>query len=114
RYALAYSGLADVHGTMATAYNKRVAPREAYARAKAAALRALEIDPDLAEAHASLGQILVQFDWDWAGAEREFRRALEINPTSGIALHWRSHCFLALGRFEESGRDALRALDTDP
>jgi len=114
RYALAYSGLADVHGTMATAYNKRVAPREAYARAKAAALRALEIDPELAEAHASLGQILVQFDWDWAGAEREFRRALEINPTSGIALHWRSHCFLALGRFEESGRDALRALDTDP
>src|SRR5438093_2756095 len=114
RYALAYSGLADVHCTMATSYNKRVAPREAYARARAAALRAVEIDAELSEAHASLGQILVQFDWDWAGAEREFRRALELNPSNGVALHWRSHCFLALGRFEESARDALRALDTDP
>lgn len=114
RYALAYSGLADVHCTMATSYNKRVAPREAYARARAAALRAAEIDAELSEAHASLGQILVQFDWDWAGAEREFRRALELNPSNGVALHWRSHCYLAQGRFDESARDALRALDTDP
>jgi TolB-like protein/DNA-binding winged helix-turn-helix (wHTH) protein/Flp pilus assembly protein TadD len=114
RYALAYSGLADVHCTMATSYNKRVAPREAYARARAAALRAVEVDAELSEAHASLGQIFVQFDWDWAGAEREFRRALELNPSNGVALHWRSHCFLALGRFDESARDSLRALDTDP
>jgi TolB-like protein/DNA-binding winged helix-turn-helix (wHTH) protein/Flp pilus assembly protein TadD len=114
RYALAYSGLADVHCTMATSYNKRVAPREAYARARAAALRAVEIDSELSEAHASLGQILVQFDWDWVGAEREFRRALELNPSNGVALHWRSHYYLALGRFDESARDALRALDTDP
>jgi TolB-like protein/DNA-binding winged helix-turn-helix (wHTH) protein/tetratricopeptide (TPR) repeat protein len=114
RYALAYSGLADVHCTMATSYNKRVAPREAYPRARAAALRAVEIDSELSEAHASLGQILVQFDWDWAGAEREFRRALELNPSNGVALHWRSHYYLALGRFDESARDALRALDTDP
>jgi tetratricopeptide (TPR) repeat protein len=114
RYAIAYSGLADVHSTTATSYNKRVAPREAYARAKAAALRAVELDAELSEGHASLGQILVQFDWDWAGAEREFRRALELNPSNGVALHWRSHCFLALGRFDESGRDAMRALDTDP
>jgi len=114
RYALAYSGLADVHSTMATSYNKRVAPREAYSRARAAALRAVEIDAELSEAHASLGQILVQFDWDWAGAEREFRRALELNPSNGVALHWRSHCYLAQGRFDESARDALRALDTDP
>ncbi len=114
RYALAYSGLADVHGTMATSYNKRVAPREAYARARAAALKAVGIDAELSEAHASLGQIFVQFDWDWAGAEREFGRALELNPANGVALHWRSHCFLALGRFDESARDAVRALDTDP
>ena len=114
RYALAYSGLADVHCTMATSYNKRVAPREAYARARAAALRAVEIDAELSEAHASLGQILVQFDWDWPGAEREFRRALELNPSNGVALHWRSHCYLAQGRFDESARDAVRALDTDP
>lgn len=114
RYALAYSGLADVHCTMATSYNKRVAPRAAYPLAKVAALRAVEMDPELSEAHASLGQVLLQFDWDWAGAEAEFRRALELNPVNGVALHWRSHCYLALGRFEESERDALRALDTDP
>ena len=114
RYALAYSGRADVHSTMATSYNKRVAPREAYSRARAAALRAVEIDAELSEAHASLGQILVQFDWDWPGAEREFRRALELNPSNGVALHWRSHCYLAQGRFDESARDAVRALDTDP
>src|SRR3989441_11466025 len=114
RYALAYSGLADVHCTMATSYNKRVAPREAYPRARAAALRAVEIDAELSEAHASLGQILVQFDWDWAGAEREFRRALELSPSNGVALHWRSHCYLALGRFDESARDSQRALDADP
>ena len=67
RYALAYSGLADAHCTTASSYNKRVAPREAYPRAKAAALRALELDAELSEAHASLGQVLVQFDWDWTG-----------------------------------------------
>jgi TolB-like protein/DNA-binding winged helix-turn-helix (wHTH) protein len=114
RYALAYSGLADAHCTTASSYNKRVAPREAYPLAKAAALRALELDPELSEAHASLGQVLVQFDWDWAGAERAFSRALELNPSNGVALHWRSHGALALGRFDDSGRDALRALETDP
>jgi tetratricopeptide (TPR) repeat protein len=50
----------------------------------------------------------------WAGAEKEFSRALELNPSNGVALHWRSHGALANGRFDESGRDALRALDTDP
>jgi TolB-like protein/DNA-binding winged helix-turn-helix (wHTH) protein len=113
-YALAYTGLADAHCTTASSYNKRVAPREAQVHAKAAALRALELDADLSEAHASLGQVLVQFDWDWAGAEREFSRALEINPSNGVALHWRSHGALALGRFDDSERYALRALDTDP
>jgi TolB-like protein/DNA-binding winged helix-turn-helix (wHTH) protein/Flp pilus assembly protein TadD len=114
RYALAYSGLADAHCTTASSYNKRVAPREAYGHARRAALRALELDAELSEAHASLGQVLVQFDWDWAGAEREFSRALELNPSNGVALHWRSHGALATGRFDDSGRDALRALDTDP
>jgi tetratricopeptide (TPR) repeat protein len=113
-YALAYSGLGDALCAMATSYNKRAAPRQALPRAKAAALRAVELDPELSEAHASLGQILMQFDWDWAGAEKEFGRALELTPSNGNALHWRSHLFLALGRFDESARDSMRALDTDP
>jgi DNA-binding winged helix-turn-helix (wHTH) protein/Tfp pilus assembly protein PilF len=114
RYALAYCGLADAHAATASPYNKRVAPREAFTRAKAAALRALEIDAELSEAHASLGQVLLQYDWQWAEAEREFGRALELEPGNGLALHWRSHCFLARGRFDDSHRDTLRALDTDP
>jgi serine/threonine-protein kinase len=114
RYALAYSGLADVHSTMASAYNKRSAPRDARVRAKAAALRAVEMGPELSEAHASLGQVLMQFDWDWAGAERALNRAVELDPANGAALHVRSHLFLALARFEASARDSFRALDGDP
>jgi DNA-binding winged helix-turn-helix (wHTH) protein/Tfp pilus assembly protein PilF len=114
RYALAYCGLADVHCAAASPYNKRIAPREAFPRAKAAALRALEIDAGLSEAHASLAQVLLQFDWQWDEAEREFRRALELGPGNALALHWSSHCFLARGRFDDSYRDTSRALDTDP
>jgi TolB-like protein/DNA-binding winged helix-turn-helix (wHTH) protein/Flp pilus assembly protein TadD len=113
-YALVYSGLADAHCTMATSYNKRTAPLEALPLAKAAALRAAAIDPELSEAHASLGQILTQLAWDWTGAEKELRRALELNPANGNALHWRSHYFLAVGRFGDSERDSLRALEADP
>jgi TolB-like protein/DNA-binding winged helix-turn-helix (wHTH) protein len=114
RYALAYAGLADVHSTMASAYNKRVSPAEARVHAKAAALRAVEIGPELSETHASLGQTLMQFDWDWAAAERELDGAVEIDPTNGAALHARSHLSLALGMFDASGRDSSRALDNDP
>jgi TolB-like protein/DNA-binding winged helix-turn-helix (wHTH) protein len=114
RYALAYAGLADVYSTRASAYNKRVAPRDAHAHARAAALRAVEMDPELSEAHVSLGQVLMQFDWDWAGAERALNRAVELDPANGAALHARSHVFLALGRFEASARDSVQALDGDP
>lgn len=114
RYALAYAGLADVHSTMASAYNKRVSPTAARVHAKGAALRAVEIGPELSETHASLGQTLMQFDWDWPSAQRELDRAVEIDPGNGAALHTRSHLALALGMFEASGRDSFRALDNDP
>ncbi len=114
RFALAYAGLADVHSTMASAYNKRTAPRDARVHARAAALRAAEIGPELSETHASLGQVLMQFEWDWAGAQSALNRAVELDPGNGAALHARSHLDLALGNFEASARDSFLALDTDP
>jgi TolB-like protein/DNA-binding winged helix-turn-helix (wHTH) protein/Tfp pilus assembly protein PilF len=114
RFALAYAGLADAHSTMASAYNKRSAPRDARVHARAAALRAAEIGPELSETHVSLGQVLMQFDWEWAGAERALNRAVELDPSNGAALHARSHLFLALGQFAASARDSFRALDGDP
>ncbi|HEV8241487.1 MAG TPA: protein kinase [Thermoanaerobaculia bacterium] len=114
RYAVAYAGLADVHSTLASAYNKRVAPLAAREPAKAAATHAVETGPNVSEAHAALGQVLMQFDWDWAGAERELDRAVALDPANTAALHARSHLFLALGRFDDSAADSSRALDVDP
>ena len=99
---------------MASAYNKRVAPQVARVDAEAAARRAVELGPEISEAHASLGQVLMQFDWSWAAAEKALDRAVELDPANGAALHARSHLDLALGKFEASARDSLRALDTDP
>ncbi|HET9767936.1 MAG TPA: protein kinase, partial [Thermoanaerobaculia bacterium] len=114
RYALAHAGLADAYSTLASAYNKRVAPSDVRDRARAAALRAVATGPAVSAAHVALGQVLMQLDWDWKGAERELTRAVELDPANTAALHARSHLFLALGRFEESATDSLRALDLDP
>jgi serine/threonine protein kinase/Tfp pilus assembly protein PilF len=114
RYALAYAGLADAYSTMASAYNKRVAPRDVRDRARTAALRAVETGPAVSATHVALGQVLMQLDWDWKGAERELTRAVQLDPGNTAALHARSHLFLALGRFEDSAKDSLRALDLDP
>jgi tetratricopeptide (TPR) repeat protein len=82
-YALAYSGLADSYSLLSE-YGF-VAPKESYPRAKEAALKALEIDDTLAEAHASLAWIKTFYDWDWSGGEKEFQRAIELNPAYAIA-----------------------------
>jgi len=110
RYALAYAGLADsyVWGRVG------LPPEEAVQRAKAAASKALELDDTLGEPHAALGQIEFTNDWDWAGAEAEFRRAIELNPNDTNALHMYSHYLLAMGRFDESYAISKRALEHDP
>src|SRR5439155_6593230 len=77
-YALAYSGLADAYD-VSSDYDL-FPPRDAYSKAKAAVLKALELDPDLAQAHATLADIKSAYEWDWPGAEAEFKRALELNP----------------------------------
>ena len=110
--ALAYAGLADSYSQLA--YRGHSAPSEAYPRATATAKKALEINSDLAEAHAAMGFIRFNYDWDWPGAEREFRLALKLNPSYAEAHHWYSHYLIDTGRVEESLAESKRALEFDP
>ncbi len=110
-YALAYCGLADAYFRLS---NVHFPPREVLPKAKEAALRALEIDENLAEAHASLGLVKVYYDHDWNGAETEFRKALRLNPDL-VSAHQRFGSYLTfMGRFEESIRHYETALELDP
>jgi tetratricopeptide (TPR) repeat protein len=110
-YALAYCGLADAYFRLS---NVHFAPREALPKAKEAALRAIEIDENLADAHSSLGLIKVYYDHDFNGAESEFRKALKFNPDL-VSAHQRFGSYLTfMGRFEESLRHYEAALELDP
>ncbi len=112
-FAPAYSGLADCYGSLSCEM-LMISPKEAFPRARAAALKALEIDDTLAEAHTSLALIKLNFDWDWPGAERGLLRALELNPNYVIAYHWYSHYLIVMGRTLESLAISERALELDP
>jgi Tfp pilus assembly protein PilF len=107
-YALAYSGLAD-----SNMYLMHLSPREAYLRAKEAATKALEIDDNLAEAHTSLAMVKM-YEWDLAAPEREFKRALDLNPNEAETHHQYSHYLTLVGRTHESLVESLRALELDP
>jgi TolB-like protein/DNA-binding winged helix-turn-helix (wHTH) protein/Tfp pilus assembly protein PilF len=112
-YAVAYAGLADSYSLFS---RYEILPsREAYPKAKAAALKALQIDDHLAEAHATLGEVKASYDWDWASAEREFKRALELNPGSPMPHYWYSYSYLTpMGRHAEAVAEMKRALELDP
>lgn len=110
-YALAYTGIADAYFRLS---NIHASPLEVLPKAKEAALKAVEIDKDLAEAHSSLGLLRVYYDHDWTAAEREFTRALELNPDLTLA-HQRYGTYLKLmGRFDESFAHYKQALELDP
>jgi TolB-like protein/DNA-binding winged helix-turn-helix (wHTH) protein/Tfp pilus assembly protein PilF len=114
-YALAYAGMAESYVLMADlGATFKLPPKDAYTRAKAAALRAVEIDDTLAEAHVSLGRVAFNYEWDWAGAEREFKRAIALKPDFVPAHHWYSHVLISQGRFDESLAESLHALALDP
>ncbi len=112
-YAAAHSGLADSHLYLGYGFG-RVPPREAMPKAKAAALKALELDETLAEAHTSLAMVRFLYDWDWPGAEQEFRRAIELNPNYTLAHHGYTVLLAAMRRSDESVAEARRALEADP
>jgi len=108
-YASAYAGLADYYWS-----TDALPPSVAMPKAKQYALKALELDPTLAEAHTSLGVVRFLADWDWPEAERDFRRALELNPGDVEAHRMYSHYLSAMGRAEEALAESRRAQELDP
>lgn len=112
-YALAYAGLADCYAL--EGYGPSHTPREMMPKAKDAALRALDLDSSLPEAHASLGFEKALFEWDWPEAEQEYQRAIELNPVYATAHHWYAITVLTpLNRREEAIAEAHRALVLEP
>ncbi|MBA2527039.1 MAG: hypothetical protein H0V18_14850 [Pyrinomonadaceae bacterium] len=112
-FALAYSGLSDSYNLLGQ-YQGGAPPKEVMPLAKGAALKALSLDEHLAEAHGSLGQYLIEYEYDWAGAEREFKRAIELNPNYASAYQWHAEQLMWEGRFEEAQKQARRAVELDP
>ncbi len=113
KYALAYAGLADAYVVLPN-MDRRVSRREMIPLAKDAALKAVALDYDLAEAHTSLAAILRKYDFDWAGAERHYKRAIELNPNYPTAHQWYGEWLIAQGRFDEGLAEVRRALKLDP
>jgi TolB-like protein/DNA-binding winged helix-turn-helix (wHTH) protein/Tfp pilus assembly protein PilF len=111
--AVVWAGLADCYNTLAA---EEGAPNqeELFSKATAAAVRALEIDPNLGEAHASLGYTYLFHSWDWAGAKRELDRAVELNPNDASAHDWLSHYSVAMRQFDASLAHSKTALEVDP
>lgn len=111
-YARAYAGLADSYALLG-GYSA-TSPTEFAARARAAALRALELDDRLPDAHAALALVVQNYDWDWQTAEKEFRRAIELNPNYATAHHWYAEHLMWRGRFDEALRESEEARRLDP
>ena len=111
-YALAYTGLADCY-TLQSDYGF-LSPKEGYALAKGAVTLALKYDESLAEAHTSLASIKAVSDWDWQGAENEYRRATELNPKYPTAHHWYAAQLLLEGRLDQALQEIKKAQQLDP
>ena len=111
-YALAYAGLADCYTTLG--WWRVLPPAESFPKATAAAVKALEIDQTLAEAHTSLAHVRLHYDWDATEAERGFNRAIESNPNYATAHHWRAEYFAATGRLDKAVDADKRALELEP
>jgi TolB-like protein/DNA-binding winged helix-turn-helix (wHTH) protein/Tfp pilus assembly protein PilF len=114
KYAQAYSGLADTYALLGDWQYAVMTPREALPKAKAAAMKALELDDSLSEAHNSLAFCLEGFDWDFGSAEKEFLRAIELNPGYATAHHWYSWHLSLLGRNAEAIAEMRKAENLDP
>jgi TolB-like protein/tetratricopeptide (TPR) repeat protein len=113
-YALGHAGIADYYTILSIFPYSFLPPAEAMPRAKSAALRALEIDPGLAEAHASLGMINFAYEWNYAEAEKHFHLAIDLKPGYVTAHQWYSLFLAAMSHFEEAGVEARKSLEIDP
>jgi TolB-like protein/Tfp pilus assembly protein PilF len=113
-YAQAYAGLADSYALLGSWSNLVMPRREAMSQARAAAEKALALDDSLADAHASLGFVKMHYDWDFSGAEKEFQRAIALNPGYATAHHWYAYDLVALARLDDALAEIRRAQQTDP
>jgi tetratricopeptide (TPR) repeat protein len=114
-YAQAYGGLADCYMSLGFSFDVgSLPPTEAIPKAKAAVAKALEVTESLAEVHNPLAFIKLNYDWDFAGAETEFKRALELNPGNANVHHWYAHYLIVAGRPKDSLAESNRASDLDP
>lgn len=114
-YALAYSGLSDYYAFLTLIGGPELLPpNQAMTQSKAAAIKALQLDDSAAETHTSMAHVLHNYDWDFPAAEREFRRAIELNPNYATAHHLYSHLLMQLSRTDESLREATLAQQLDP
>jgi serine/threonine-protein kinase len=112
-YALAYAGLADSYTFLGDVAVTAISPKEAFAKGRAAAVKALELDEQLAEAHASLGHLYMHH-FEWAAAEKEFCRAIELKPNYAVAHQWYAYYLIFNARPEEALAEITRALELDP
>jgi TolB-like protein/Flp pilus assembly protein TadD len=111
-YALAFAGLADCYVAVAVRTDMR--PQDSFQRAKTAATRALQLDDSIGEAHASLANVRYWYDWDWGGAESEFKRAFELNPNYSLAHQYFSSYLMAMGRHQEAISEIKRTQELEP
>jgi eukaryotic-like serine/threonine-protein kinase len=112
RYALAHTGVADSYVLLG--WNSYLPPKEAFPKGKAAAMAALKLDPELAEAHPPLAAVLWLHDWQWEEAQTEFKRTLELCPTYATANHWYAEFVMTMGRHEEAMARMKKTQDIDP
>jgi TolB-like protein/DNA-binding winged helix-turn-helix (wHTH) protein/Tfp pilus assembly protein PilF len=114
QYALAYAGLADCYGIIGATIYGRLPASEASPKAKAAAIRALEIDPSLAAAETSLATAKFNYDWDWAGAAEGFKKAIQLDPSYSTAYQRYSLYLSAMGKFDDSFEEIKKARELEP
>ena len=112
--ALAYAGLARATAIIGQVPNDGMPPQAAKPKARAAAQRALQLDPRLAEAHAVLGNVAMSYDWDFSTAEKELKTALDLNPNYSTAHEWYAHLLLVEGRYDEALAESHHLLEIDP
>jgi tetratricopeptide (TPR) repeat protein len=111
-FARAHLGLADAYAVLG--FYDHLPAQDAFPPARDAALRALELDPTLAQARATFGYVALYYDWDWQAAEREFRTAIQLRPHYSVAHQWLGNYLVAMGRFEEAVASMRRAVELDP